>query len=135
MTLSENMVKKSAGVETKSGLTKRASSEMESSPQEPYELPSKACEAEAAKMCSSNIHMNKSVGAYDSLPPNLTESESKPKSESKPEADQECTAEVARHRRRFDPAPVAEGTTSTDEVGAVEPNNDNDKGNSDTKKM
>ena len=49
MTLSENIFKTSIGIETKSGLTKRASSEMESSPQEPYELPSKAHEIEAAK--------------------------------------------------------------------------------------
>ena len=79
--------------------------------------------------------MIKSTGAYDSLPPNLTESESKPKSESKPESDQEHTTEEANHRHRLGPAPVVEDITSADELGAIEPNNDNEKRNSDTKKM
>ena len=74
MTLSENRFKKSIETERKSGLAKRASSEMKSSPHEPYELPSKARETETTKVYSLNIQMNKSAGAYYSLPPNLTDS-------------------------------------------------------------
>ena len=64
MTLSENIFKKSIGIKTESGLTKRASSEKEYSPQEPHEPPNKARETEAA-VYSSSIHMNKSAGAHD----------------------------------------------------------------------
>ena len=94
MTLSENIVKEGIVLETKSGLTKHASSEMEYSPQEPYKLPNIARETgAAAKVYSSNVHINKSAGAYDSLPPNLTESESESDSESEPESDQEYIRE------------------------------------------
>ena len=66
---------------------------MEYSPQEPYKLPNIARETGAAKVYSSNVHMNKSAGAYDSLLPNLTESESESDSESEPEFDQEYIME------------------------------------------
>ena len=82
MTLSESIFKKSIGIKTESGLTKRASSKKDYSPQKPQEPPNKAREIEAA-VYSSNVHMNKPAGAQDSSPPNLTDSESESDSESK----------------------------------------------------
>ena len=95
----ENIVKEGIVLETRSGLTKHASSEIEYIPQEPYKLPNIAREIGAAELYKPNILMNKSAGAYGSLPPSLTESESDGKSE--PESDQEHTAEEAnRHKLR-----------------------------------
>ena len=47
-------------------------------------------ETEAEKVYNSDKLMNESAGAYDSLPPNLTDSESDYDSESEPESDKEC---------------------------------------------
>ena len=48
---------------------------MEYSPREPKNLTNKACETEAVKVNSSNIHMNKSAEAHESLPPKESDQE------------------------------------------------------------
>ena len=104
-------------------------------PQEPSKLFNKAHVTEGVRVHSSNIHMNKSIGVYVSWPPNLTEPESNPQSESEPESDQEHIAGQANHRHQFDPASVVEDITNAEKLGAIEPNNDDDKRNSGTKNM
>ena len=88
MALSENRSKKNIETITNLSLGKHTSSEVKFGTQKPYKLPGTACATEVARMDSPNIHVNKSVGTYCSLPPSLTNPESEPGSKSEPETDQ-----------------------------------------------
>ena len=75
---------------------------MKFSPQNPYELPGTAREAEAARTYSSNTHMGKSAGTYDSMPPNLMDSDSESDYESELEADQEHVVKEVNIKHQLD---------------------------------
>ena len=115
-------------METKSGLTKHASSEIEYSPREPYKPPNIARETGAAEVYKSNIIMNKSAGAYDSLPPNLTDSDSESDSESEPETDQEHVVKEISIKYQLDLSPDITDNASAGEIGSekIDPEDDAD---------
>ena len=104
MTLPKNIIKNNINMETKSGLTKHALTEMEHSPREPKKLPNKARETEAVKVNSSNIHMNKSAEAHESLPPK--------------ESDQEYIVEEISLRHQLGSAPDVTDNANASEIGS-----------------
>ena len=70
--------------------------------------------------------MNKSAGAYDSLPPNLTESESESESESEPESDQEYIVEEISLRHQLGSDPDVTDNANASEIGSGKVNLEDD---------
>ena len=89
-----------------------ALTEMEYNPREPKNPTNKACETEAVKVSSSNIHMNKSAEAYESLPPK--------------ESDQKYTVEELNLRHQLGSAPDVADNAGANELGSRKMNLEDD---------
>ena len=99
--------------------------ESESESDQEYELPSTACEVEAAKIYSSNMHI-KSAGAYDSLASSLTDSESESDPESESKSDQEYAMEEISIKHQHDSPPNVTDIASAGGIGSEKVNLEDD---------